>query len=836
MNRKSRRFLRILALCMAVVIGIGMLPVSVSATETGTEGTENSDTFTHLALGDSITAGYGLTEASTEGFVAKFASEIGATTTVNLGVSGLTAEMLAAVLNDPTNEAYATYVASIAAADVITITIGGNDLMEAFYEAVVIVYNSSSGGSQSNLDVETVKTVLANPSLNATLFEELLALINGLSTDVELLAKVTSVFTGTNGSDGAIATCVSNISSIVSNIRTINSDAVVLVANQYNPYQWLGVEAVSTLFSTVVGSFNSVLFSSAAASTSDFIVVDVCSAFNASTTSPLTNASITYDTTSGTFSYNFDFHPNATGHSTIATAMKEAYYYTWEIPLQLTARQIGSVAVPSQTFEVEILLDLSEEPIALATIYGTLVSKSVSVTDGAGTYNASLTFTGNANTVLTLDDGFYVRMVDGGVDGWTYDDAVYYVSGMSYTDNKLSDYDLDQTSTVLLTAALNSSLQTLSFECSYTGWHLYFETNDGSSIDSVEAVNNTTLDLSAYTPTRYGYTFSGWYSDKALTDEVDSVTLTSDTTVYAGWTENTYTWTAPLKITAEKLGSVDVPTQTFEVEIYDFSGEAIDVTEYGGEMVEDTVSVTGEGTYTGTLTFTGGEALKSALSDGFVVALKEADAGGWTYDQTEYYVIVGFAEASEGIFEPDEIYIVKNNTNTETNGVLMLAATYTGSYEAVEFACSYTGRYLNFEANGGSSVASVTAVDGQTISLSGYTTSRSGYDFTGWYADNAFSTKATNATMNGDVTVYAGWTEVMQTTEEPTEDDDSSDSSENMDEEEIAVTAAAAEGVSAVSAESADTGDDSHIVLWAVLVIVLGAGVAALTVFQRKRH
>ena len=36
-------------------------------------------------------------------------------------------------------------------------------------------------------------------------------------------------------------------------------------------------------------------------------------------------------------------------------------------------------------------------------------------------------------------------------------------------------------------------------------------------------------------PKRVGYTFTGWYADKELTDKITSVKMTSDKTVYAGW-------------------------------------------------------------------------------------------------------------------------------------------------------------------------------------------------------------------------------------------------------------------------------------------------------------
>lgn len=67
---------------------------------------------------------------------------------------------------------------------------------------------------------------------------------------------------------------------------------------------------------------------------------------------------------------------------------------------------------------------------------------------------------------------------------------------------------------------------------------LTFDTNGGSAIDKITKDSGTSIDLATYKPTRAGYTFAGWFSDKALTKAVTSVKLTANTTVYAKWTQN----------------------------------------------------------------------------------------------------------------------------------------------------------------------------------------------------------------------------------------------------------------------------------------------------------
>jgi uncharacterized repeat protein (TIGR02543 family) len=66
---------------------------------------------------------------------------------------------------------------------------------------------------------------------------------------------------------------------------------------------------------------------------------------------------------------------------------------------------------------------------------------------------------------------------------------------------------------------------------------LSFNTNGGSKLDNVSEDKGTVIDLDKYVPTREGYSFGGWYSDKELTEKLSSVTLTKDTTVYAKWIE-----------------------------------------------------------------------------------------------------------------------------------------------------------------------------------------------------------------------------------------------------------------------------------------------------------
>ena len=67
-----------------------------------------------------------------------------------------------------------------------------------------------------------------------------------------------------------------------------------------------------------------------------------------------------------------------------------------------------------------------------------------------------------------------------------------------------------------------------------TYYTLRYESNGGTKYDSERYRRNTLVELDKQ-PVREGYTFTGWYADKALTEPIDDIRMTSNKTVYAGW-------------------------------------------------------------------------------------------------------------------------------------------------------------------------------------------------------------------------------------------------------------------------------------------------------------
>ena len=91
------------------------------------------------------------------------------------------------------------------------------------------------------------------------------------------------------------------------------------------------------------------------------------------------------------------------------------------------------------------------------------------------------------------------------------------------------------------------------YSCSHVK-ALSFSTNGGAAIPTVYAYTGTTIDLSGYTPTRLGFEFVGWYSNKTLTTKVTSVTLNISTTVYAKWAPTPYAVLIPF---------LDIPVNSY---------------------------------------------------------------------------------------------------------------------------------------------------------------------------------------------------------------------------------------------------------------------------------
>ena len=132
-------------------------------------------------------------------------------------------------------------------------------------------------------------------------------------------------------------------------------------------------------------------------------------------------------------------------------------------------------------------------------------------TNGGSTINA---LTAAPGTVVSL--GQYIPVKEG------------YAFGGWYADQALT------TAVSSVTVSADTTVYAKWDAAKYT---LSFETNGGSTINSLPASSEVTVSLTQYIPTKAGYQFGGWYSDKELTQPVSEIKLTGDITIYAKWTE-----------------------------------------------------------------------------------------------------------------------------------------------------------------------------------------------------------------------------------------------------------------------------------------------------------
>ena len=273
---KRRIFAAAIFLCLALVL----LPWAQAAGES------------YVALGDSITTGYGLNEGE-KGFAQQIAGSQ-RYTLQNLAENGATSDMLLDSLSKSST------LSAIEGADVITITIGGNDLMNALYAYLADAYNMAN--PDANITAEDVASALAgnNPVLSQT-------------TMLLFAAGVIEAFPTSDAATEALVDFKANFTEIIDTIKTANPDAKLIVANQYNPYSHLEdtgmfggyVKKVVDAVDDAVMYLNMVIESSG----NGYIVADVYTAFENSEDNPC-NASVS--------PINLDFHPNAKGHGLIA--------------------------------------------------------------------------------------------------------------------------------------------------------------------------------------------------------------------------------------------------------------------------------------------------------------------------------------------------------------------------------------------------------------------------------------------------------------------------------------------------------------------------------------
>ena len=283
---KKRLIAALLSLCML----LGMAPLSALAAQP-----------VYVALGDSISTGYGLDPEKAEpSFVEQIAEQQALSMTM-LAADGETTARLLRKLEDTDGEV----AKALETADVVTLTIGGNDFMNALYEYMASAYGQATG-----------------MSVTAERFKEALEGKDAVLEQAAALAFVTQKISGfAPGASTLLTQFETALNEIASGIRR-HTEAPVVVATQYNPYRFAADEvsgepattaqAIADAFDAMLALMNEKI--KALEEQEGFFAADVFSAFDEAQQNPC-NASF--------LSSNLDFHPNAHGHTLMAQTVGE---------------------------------------------------------------------------------------------------------------------------------------------------------------------------------------------------------------------------------------------------------------------------------------------------------------------------------------------------------------------------------------------------------------------------------------------------------------------------------------------------------------------------------
>ncbi|KOP65027.1 copper amine oxidase [Bacillus sp. FJAT-18019] len=276
----------------AALIGPGVAPAYADEVA-------DQNTYRIVTLGDSLTVGYepGMDiNSKPYGFVDRLYEQglfHGRTEVTNLGIGGLktdglkqyiqavvderaiTAEEIQPGLSgiDPRTKQIGADAAKaknvIAAADLITITIGGNDMMSL---------------------VSTVNTL----------------------SDEQLKTKMEELF----------KSYMDNVSSVITNLHSINPEATIVVADQYNPVPKIASEASYPKLLAAAGEFTELVDGVADSFASQGVDIKVAHVAKKFVGSELTMTHILKE----------DIHPNQYGYETIASVFAETIWGSYKNP------------------------------------------------------------------------------------------------------------------------------------------------------------------------------------------------------------------------------------------------------------------------------------------------------------------------------------------------------------------------------------------------------------------------------------------------------------------------------------------------------------------------
>lgn len=255
----------------------------------------------YLALGDSIAYGYGLQDRDTQSYsqIVRQKKEITKANFSNLAVSGMTCEEFSEIIKTD------NYTKAIKDADIITISIGSNELLSIAIGAVSDVTGVPTDDSEFT---KKVQDYFANA---------------GYITKATSAYKLYKYFTSEEAKatiNAAIETYRTKWNESVDYIKSINGDVNIIATEFYNPYYEVALASydLGSYCEGFISQLNAIL-KEQSNNESRYKIAKIHDDFD--TTDPrITNVNIDFSDYS---KINIDPHPNKQGHSIIATRVMD---------------------------------------------------------------------------------------------------------------------------------------------------------------------------------------------------------------------------------------------------------------------------------------------------------------------------------------------------------------------------------------------------------------------------------------------------------------------------------------------------------------------------------
>ena len=327
---KTKKFVAALALMFLLALGL------VPATPAHAEDT-SADKPLYLALGDSITYGYEPDpddptkqegkQLTDECFVNILAAEKGYRVE-NYGVIGNTATGIMGQLETGELDS------SIKEAKIVTITCGGNDLMQVVYQKAADLFNSSESNVKKygKLTADDVVYIIWRNDKSTTDASTELLLVQMCAASAILSPVDGEYIEDQEAFTSAVTEFTQNINKVTAYIKGLNPNVRIFVTTQYNPYEHFSgsYENIGIRIGACADKFAQVVKDNAEAG--GYTVADVHAAFTGQTAT-LCNA--TEDP------LTLDFHPSVAGHAVIAQVFSEIVKPTVEITAEAKTKVYG---------------------------------------------------------------------------------------------------------------------------------------------------------------------------------------------------------------------------------------------------------------------------------------------------------------------------------------------------------------------------------------------------------------------------------------------------------------------------------------------------------------